>query len=106
MNDTQHVEAARALAAQTLKSRTQRRDRIDHMFRTVLARFPDDREQQELSAAFVDFHARYAANPADAEALIRVGQSQPDPTLAVSELAAYTMLANLILNLDEAITRN
>jgi hypothetical protein len=40
-----------------------------------------------------------------AKQLIDVGESKPDPTLNLSELAAWTMVANLVLNLDEVITK-
>ncbi len=106
MNDVQHVEAARALAEVVLKSSSQTTERIDAMFRTVLARFPDETERQELTAAITQFSQRYRQDTPAANALIHVGQSSPTTTVQSTELAAYTLLANLILNLDETVTRN
>jgi len=107
MNDVQHVEAARALAQQTLRlSGTEPGARIDRMFRTVTARYPDETERSELLSVLHDFIQRYDADEESARVLILMGQSEPSSTVDSRQLAAYTLLANLILNLDESITRN
>lgn len=106
MNDTQHVEAARALAEQVMQHTASTDGRIDSMFRTVLARYPDTMELAQLNSVLAQFQQRFSADPQAARELTHVGQSQPTETLAANELAAYTLLANLILNLDESITRN
>ena len=49
---------------------------------------------------------RYRGDAAAAESLVTVGQAPRTQSVDVAELAALTMLANLILNLDESITRN
>jgi hypothetical protein len=49
---------------------------------------------------------RYSKDPRAAEAVISFGESKPDLRLPTAELAAYTLTANLLLNLDETITRN
>ncbi len=107
MNDVQHVEAARALAERVLKSATTTDlARVDLMFRTALARYPDAQERAELAETLSAFQARYAMDPAAATKLIHMGHTAPSSLLDPAELAAYTLLANLILNLDEAVTRN
>ena len=53
----------------------------------------------ELTAE--DLEAHYAKNPKEADALIRFGESKPDPGIGAQKLAAWTMLANQMLNLDE-----
>jgi hypothetical protein len=106
MNDVQHVEAARSLAEKTIKLNATPQQRIDSLFRTVLARFPDDTERQELTRALTQFELRYQSDVQAAQELTHVGESTPAATIEPSELAAYTLLANLILNLDEAVTRN
>lgn len=107
MNDVQHVEAARHLATRVLQTApASAADRIDLMFRLVLGRYPDNREQDELSSIVVDFRRRYANDIAAAKKLISFGQTPPPTQFAIDELAAYTILGNLILNLDESINRN
>ena len=106
MNDEQHVEAARALAVKVMQHSSSIDRRIDMLFRTVLSRYPDEFEHAELVRALTEFQLRYAAAPEAAQQLISVGESHSPQTLQASELAAHTLLANLVLNLDEAITRN
>jgi hypothetical protein len=107
MNDQQHVEAARHLATRVLQSgTTQSADRVDLMFRMVLARYPNSSEQNELMELLNDFQQRFIQRPEDAVQLIGYGQSAPPAQFTPELLAAYTLLANLIINLDEAITRN
>jgi hypothetical protein len=50
--------------------------------------------------------SRYAANKTAAEKLVSVGESKPDPKLEPSQLAAWTLVASTILNMDETITKN
>ncbi len=107
MNDVQHVEAARALAQRVLQSgETRAAGRVDLMFRRVLARYPEQREQSELLATLAAFEQRFENDLPAANELIHTGQSSPSSLLDARRLAAYTLLANLIFNLDEAVTRN
>jgi hypothetical protein len=59
-----------------------------------------------VRSALGEFRARYATNPEAAAKLIAVGESPVPQDLPASELAAYTLVANLLLNLDETVTRN
>ena len=106
MNDEQHVEAARALAAKIIQHSSSTDARIDMLFRTVLARYPDEVEHAELARALAEFQQRYAAEPELAQQLLSVGESRSPQTIPASDLAAHALLANLVLNLDEAVTRN
>jgi hypothetical protein len=107
MNDVQHVEAARALAARGLAaSVTDDADRVAWLFRTVLARRPEPPEQVLLTAALNGHRARYQDETAAAKQLIAHGDSVVPTHIPPEELAAWTLLANTILNLDEAVTRN
>jgi len=107
MNDVQHVEAARQLAVRVLQQAPpQDKDRIDWMFRLVLARYPDAGELPELENALRDFELRYQTDLQAAKELVYFGQLAPPTHLPLDQLAAYTLLANLVLNLDEAINRN
>ena len=49
--------------------------------------------------------AEFGKTPESARALISIGETKPDPKHNAAELAAWTMVANLILNLDEVVTK-
>ena len=69
------------------------------------ARRPDPKDLAELNGALQDFLAHYTKDSAAAKELIGHGETKPDPRLAPGELAAWTMIANVILNLDEVVTK-
>jgi hypothetical protein len=107
MNDVQHFEAARALAERMFREGgTSFEDRLHFAFRTVLSRPPADDELLLVQQAFEQHLGRYTLDPEAARQVIQVGESTPDPSLPPTELAAYTLAANLLLNLDETLTRN
>ena len=106
MNDVQHVEAARALAERAIAGGTSDEDRITFLYRTVLARRPDADELRIVSVLVAKQRGVYAADPAAAKALVSVGESRPKRLAPDAETAAWTLAANLVLNLDEAVTRN
>ncbi len=107
MNDVQYFEAARGLAERVMiEGGASARDRLRFAFRTVLARQPDAAELEEVQRAFNQHLARYQASPADAQRVVAAGDSTPRAHLPGPELAAYTLVANLLLNLDETVTRN
>lgn len=106
MNDPQFVEAARTLAERTMKEGgATTEERLAFMFRRTTVRRPDATEMAELLAAYKDHLAVYVRDAAKAKKLISVGELKPDAKLNASELAAWTMIANLILNLDEVINK-
>jgi hypothetical protein len=107
MNDVQHVEAARALATRArAASAVDDAGRIEWLFRTVLARAPEPGERDVLAKALVSHRARYAADGEAAAKLVAHGDSKPPAHVETAELAAWTLAANTVLNLDEALTRN
>lgn len=106
MNDVQHYEAARAFATQILAATPGTGERIDYAYRRALARHAEPDEIATL-AIFADAQlARYQAAPDDAKKAIEFGESKPPTDTDPAELAAWALVANLILNLDEAIMRN
>jgi hypothetical protein len=106
MNDPTYVEAARALAQRLLREVPGPADtRIDFGFRWVTARSPSASERNILRRGLDRARAAYRADPAGAGELLRVGASPADPALDPAELAAYTLLASTLLNLDETVTR-
>jgi hypothetical protein len=107
MNDTQHVEAARALATRALaEAGGDDASRIEWLVRTVLARRPEAEEAAVVMEAIVAHRARYANDADAAGKLVAHGETKPPESLDRGELAAWTLVANMMLNLDEALTRN
>ena len=107
MNDVQHFEAARGLAERLMSDGgATAAERIAFAWRTVLARSPSDAEIAVVAEAFAKHLAKYEAQPEAAKKVIHNGESAPKPGLPEPELAAWTLIANLVLNLDETITRN
>ncbi len=106
MNDEQFVEAARHLAARSCREGGPSIDeRVAYAFRLVLARPPDATERSELRSLHDEQLARFAADAEGALALLAVGASPRDESLDAAEHAAMTLVASVILNLDEAVTK-
>ncbi len=106
MNDEQFVEASRALAsrAMTAGGKTDS-DRAIRAFRLATSRRPSQAELKVLLEVYQSSLARFSENAKAAGELIHVGESKPDESLDVRQLAAWTVVANMILNLDETITK-
>jgi hypothetical protein len=105
LNDPQYVEAARALAQLTLKRKTTVEERIDFMAKRLLCRPFRPEESQIVQKSLGALLGYYAAHPADAGKLVNVGESRAEATMDVPALAAWTMLANELLNLDEVLNK-
>ena len=107
MNDVQHFEAARVLAERVLSEGGKSTDeRITFLYRTVLSRKPDGDELRLVAGALAKQRALFAADPDAAKKAVRVGESKPKGVTLEVEVAAWTMVCNLVLNLDEVVTRN
>ena len=61
--------------------------------------------QGETRRRYAGFVAMEQDHPKDAAELIAVGESKADPTLDAPTLAAWTMLANELMNLDEVLNK-
>jgi hypothetical protein len=107
LNDPQFVEAARALAQTALLSKDAATtgDRIDLMAQRLLSRPFRDEEKAIVTRSLEALVAFYAAHAEEATALLAVGELRPDPSLDPKALAAWTMLANQLMNLDESLTK-
>ncbi len=106
LNDPTYVEAARAFAERLIREAG--RDparRIDHAFRLALARPASPRQRQLLRNLAARQLAHYRGDPEAARKLLAVGESRPEPSLDAAELAAWTTVASVILNLDETISK-
>src|SRR6185436_4424404 len=106
MNDPVYVEAARALAARVLHEGGETlRQQLTYAFRLTLARPPRPEEIKVLEKTFREQHERFADDLPAAESLLSVGESPRPKDLNVTDLAAMTGVANVLLNLNETITR-
>jgi hypothetical protein len=106
MNDKQFVEASRKFAERIMTDGgTSIEDRIAFAFRTCTARKPTTEEIDVIKSVFESQLADYRKTPDAAKRLLSVGESPRNEKLDPVELAAWTMVANLVLNLDETITK-
>ncbi|PHX84731.1 MAG: hypothetical protein CK538_10480 [Opitutia bacterium] len=106
MNDVQQFEAARAFAENLLAENSTDAPRLVAAFRAVTAREPDAAERNLLTTSLATHRTHYAKNPDAAEKILTNGASKSNSTAPALEIAAWTMVANLLFNLDETITRN
>jgi hypothetical protein len=106
LNDVQFVEAARALAERTLKEGGATNDaQIDYLSRRLLARVLRPEERAVVRKSLADLQSFYDSHSKEAKELISTGDSKPDATLKPERLAAWTMLSNQMMNLDEALNK-
>jgi hypothetical protein len=106
LNDPTYVEAARALATRMLtQAGRDQNARLAYGFRLAVAREPAPRELGILRETLTAGLADYKRHEDRAETLLRNGESPVDPRLNKVELAAWTTVASMILNLDETITK-
>jgi len=106
LNDVTYVEAARKLAERMLNLQEEQPEkRIQFAMRIVLAREPQNEELQIFLKGYERYRKRFQADPQAAMKLLSVGDSRPKKQYDVAEHAAYTVIASLILNLDETINR-
>jgi hypothetical protein len=105
LNDPTWVEAARAVAQQSMKSSTTIDGRLSYAFRRVMCRKPTDFDTKVLHRAYDKQAAIYSNDAGGAKALLAVGESKRDETLDVTQHAALSAVCLAIFNLDEALTR-
>jgi hypothetical protein len=107
MNDVQHFEAARCLAERLLRDGDRDdADKIDRLFEWVVARRPDDAERQSVLRVVNQMRQRWTAAPDEAVRVASSGERWRDASLDPTEVATWALVSNLILNLDETLTRN
>jgi mono/diheme cytochrome c family protein len=107
MNDPTYLEAARSLAQRDLKEAPSNEEgRVRYAFRLVTEREPSAQESEVLSKLYEKERTHYETNKGAAEKLITIGESKPDARFAPADLAAWTMVASTILNMDETVTKN
>ena len=106
LNDIAYVEAARVMAQRVLtKGGGEHRARLIYAFRLATAREPSPAELKLLHDRLLKLRVKYGEDNPAALSLLSVGDSKRDERINAAEHAAYTVICNLILNLDEVITR-
>ncbi|MFM7152259.1 MAG: DUF1553 domain-containing protein, partial [Gemmataceae bacterium] len=107
LNDVQYIEASRALAQRTLRDGGNTdAEKISLLFRLGTCRKPDARELSELTGELAELRKDFKANPEGARKLLRIGEMAFPPGMDPSEAAAWTILANTVLNLDEVLNKS
>ena len=104
LNDPQYVEAARLLAERMMKEGgPQPAEQITFGFKALTSREPDDRELDLLKQLYQEERTVFSETPARADSLLAVGEHPRDKDLPEDELAALTIVANTLVNYDEAV---
>lgn len=105
LNEVTFVEAARGLATTMIKQAKTPVDRLNVGYQRVLGRLPTSSERAVLLKGLEEDLRKFKDQPQRAKQLIQVGDSPAPADATAEELAAYTLLANILFNLDEFITR-
>ena len=106
MNDVAYLEASRKLAERMMvEGGASPEGRIDYGFQLLLARSPKPSELQIILRTLQDFEATYERDPKAAEQFLNYGESPRRPSLDPRQLAAYTTVGSLLLNMDATITK-
>jgi len=105
LNDPQFVEAARQLAGRTITRAKDFDGRLDLATEALLGRRFEKPERAVIRRLVDSAQQKYQADAAQAAALISVGESKADGTIPPAELAAWTIAASELMNLDEALTK-
>jgi hypothetical protein len=105
LNDITYVEAARALAQRVLLAEKDDAARLNLAFRLVLAREAKADERTILLQRVEYLKTQYGEDKTSAEKLVAAGESPRDAALDAATHAAWTSVCLLVLNLDEALTK-
>jgi len=107
MNDVQMMEASRHFAERVMKEGGDSpKARARHAFELATARPPESGELASLLRMYRQGLEKFEDHPEKSQALLSAGESERDETLETDEHAAWTVVASLILNLDEVLVRN
>jgi hypothetical protein len=106
MNDVQWVEAARGLAERAIREGGAKPDSgIDLMSEILLSHDPAPQALAVLKTSLNQMQKHYEADPKAAHALVHTGESKPAANIPEPQLAAWMMVANEMLNLDETLNK-
>ena len=106
LNDPVYVEASQALARRIVaEGGTTSQSRILFTFRVCVSRPPTEAEMQRLTELFEKVRLKYAAEPAKALAIATKPLGAAPQGANIADLAAWTVVANVLLNLDETLAK-
>ena len=106
LNEKAFVEAARNFGQRILlEGGDSIESQVEFAFRSVTGRYPSEREHTLLNDAYREYNEEFNGEPEEADKFIRIGESEIDDRLDPTQLAAATTFANVLLNLDEVITK-
>ena len=105
LNDPQFIEASRRLAENAIKASADSQARLDHISARLLSRKLGQEDRQLAIETYEAALAVYKADAAAATAMISNGATKPDPALDPADLAAWTLVASQLLNLDETLNK-
>ena len=103
LNETQRTEMARMLAERLLREQTDEAARLDMLFSLLACRQPSPGERAACMQLLTAMQARYGESPADAQALLAIGEAARDTKLEIAHHAAWTQVAVAVLASDIAI---
>ena len=107
LNENTFVEAARMMAERILRESSEAdSERLEYAFRLATGRRPRPVERQVLAESLAAHRARYAADREAAERVLRTGEAAADSKLDPREVAAWTAVAAVLMNLDESLTKD
>ena len=107
MNDPQYVEAARYFAQRTLDADLQSdEEKLEFVFQNALARSVKEAEAKIVLAGLEKHKSEFASKPDQAKKLIEIGETPADKKYEPTELASWTMITSLVMNMDEFVSKN
>jgi hypothetical protein len=106
MNDVQFVEAARSLAQRVIRETdVDVQQRINRMSEILLAHDAPAPMEKALESSFHQIERHYTSDRKAAHKLVEIGEKKRGPSIPEPELAAWTMVASEMLNLDETVNK-
>jgi hypothetical protein len=106
LNDVTYIEAARNLAQRMMQASSEATGCVGYGFRRATGRLPSDDEAAALVRLYEHERTAYRGRQEAIEKLLAAGESPVDAALERTELAAWTMVASVLLNLDETVTQH
>lgn len=105
LNDPAFVETAQALARRMTQAASHPEGRVEYGFRQCLTRPPSEAEKRELLKLYTEAYAAYVDRPQEAKLMIEKPLGKTPEDADVRELAAWSVVANVLLNLDETLMK-